>query len=418
MPNATPFPRGPAHLALFGAEDLLRPAGCPVCHYVAEAGDRFLGWFALEAHAEASMITRLCRSLGLCPAHTRALLGQPGAEGRMTAVYTYLMRAAAGYLADGTSPPEPCLACTRDAEAAQRALDTLLTGLREEGLRDRYRDADGLCLPHLRAALPRGGRRLAAWLAGDMMSRLAAGPPGLALLAGDRDDDADIRLRLRAALPATSPASPRGDVCPACLMASWTERDALAQWAAAAAGHAGGGSVAGLCPAHLRDACSGPAAGHGTARLRALETERIAPWLAGRPSQAGRGRAFLALAGRRHGSRRGQGPDGCPVCRAAGAAADRLLGTRPAASAAAHPPGLCLRHVMTLRRHDPRGAGAAVQLAARRTEFVLGELEEAFRKRAWAHRHEPRGREMTAWQRAAALIDGRVYGSGPPGPLA
>ena len=64
MPSATPLPPGPAHLALFGADDLLRPDGCPVCRYVADAGDRFLGWFALEAHADADMITRLCRSLG------------------------------------------------------------------------------------------------------------------------------------------------------------------------------------------------------------------------------------------------------------------------------------------------------------------------------------------------------------------
>ncbi len=247
MPSATPLPAGPSRLALFGAEDLLRPDGCPVCRYVAEAGDRFLGWFALEAHADADMITRLCRSLGFCPVHTRGMLVQPGAEGRMTAVYIYLLRAAARYLAEGTSPSAPCLGCTRDAEATERALDTLLAGLAEPDLRDRYRDSHGLCLPHLRAAAPRSGRRLAAWLAGDMLARLAAGPPSLALLAGDP-----------ASLPAAGLPSPRGDICGACLMAYRLVRDAPGDSGSPSAGPVRGGPSAGLCPAHLREACAGP----------------------------------------------------------------------------------------------------------------------------------------------------------------
>jgi hypothetical protein len=81
------------------------------------------------------------------------------------------------------------------------------------------------------------------------------------------------------------------------------------------------------------------------------------------------------------------------------------------------PPDLCVRHVLALRRRDRRAAGAAAQAVARRTEAVRQELEEAFRKRTWAHRHEPRGREMTAWRRAPLVLDGRVYGGGPPGRL-
>ena len=393
MPSATPLPAGPSRLALFGAEDLLRPDGCPVCRYVAEAGDRFLGWFALEAHADADMITRLCRSLGFCPVHTRGMLVQPGAEGRMTAVYTYLLRAAARYLAEGTSPSAPCLGCTRDAEATERALDTLLTGLTEPDLRDRYRDSHGLCLPHLRAAAPRSGRRLAAWLAGDMLARLAAGPPGLALLAGDP-----------ASLPAAGLPSPRGDICGACLMAYRLVRDALGDSGSPSAGPVRGGPSAGLCPAHLRDACAGPAA----ARLLAAEAERSLAWLAGTTSPPG---ALGRLTARRR-SQAGEAADGCPACRAAGAAADQALRALHAA-AAGQPPELCLHHVIALRGRDARGAEAAVRSAAGRTQALLAELEEAFRKRSWAHRHEPRGREMTAWQRAAALVDGRVYDFGP-----
>jgi hypothetical protein len=249
MPNAIPLPRGPSRLVLFGVEDLLCVTGCPVCRYVAEAGDRFLGWFALEGHAEADMITRLCRSLGLCPAHTRALLGPPGAEGRMTAVCRYLLRAAAGFLAPGSSSPTPCPACEHAAEAEKRALDTLLTGLSEDSVREHYRDADGLCLPHLRAAAPRGRRRPTAWLAGEMIAQLADadGPRALAVIAGDREPDADIRVRLRAALPAGRPRS--GDLCSSCLAAALAERAALAR------------PNAGLCPEHLHEACSAAAGG-------------------------------------------------------------------------------------------------------------------------------------------------------------
>jgi len=408
MPSATPLPRGPSRLALFGAEDLLSAAGCPVCRYVAEARDRFLGWFALEAHGDPSMITRLCRSLGLCPPHTRGLLGQPGAEARMTAVYRYLLRAAADYLAAGTSPPASCPACDHAEEARQRALDTLLTGLGEYDLRERYRDADGLCLPHLRAAVPRAGRRLAAWLADDMIARLAVGTPGPAVMAGDGDHDAGLRVRLRAALPARPPRS--GGLCPACLAGALAERDAMA------------GPGAGWCPAHLREACSG-AGGRGHAALspaaaQALKRdhERSVSWLIQVSSATRLGTTARRLA-RVHRPEAVSGE--CPACRAASTGAESGLAAWPGSGTG---PGdraqrPCLRHVMSLRRRDPRGAHAAVRAAADATADVLADLEEAFGKRAWARRHEPRGPEMTAWLRAAALIDGRVFGGGPVRPL-
>lgn len=438
MPSATPLPRGPSHLTLLGAEDLLSPVGCPVCRYVAAAGDRFLDWFALEAHADASMITRLCESLGLCPAHTRGLLGQPGADGRMTALYRYLLQAALGHLATGTSPRAPCLACARDAESADRALDTLLTGLREEDLRDRYRGAAGLCMPHLRTATARGRRAVAVWLAEQMVSRLAAGPASLAVIAGDRTADAEVRVRLRAALPAAPAFSAQtafrpgvrgiGAVCAVCLTAAQTERDVLAS----AADHATGDrmlnrSRAGLCPAHLHEACAypiGDARPSAAGEVLALHAERSRAWLTELAAPTSVQAVFRQLTCRYRGRRRDKDPGECPACHAwndaAGSAAVRLLEMLrawPADSAGAHEPMLCLRHVISLRQQDPRTADAAVQMAARRAESLVTELEEGFRKRAWANRHEQRGREMTAWRRAAALVDGRVYGGGHPGPL-
>ena len=406
MPSATPLPRGPSRLALFGAEDLLGYPGCAVCRYAADAGDQFLGWFALEGHGDPGLITRLCQSLGPCPPHTRALLAQPGAETRMTAVYRYLLRAATEHLAAGTSPRAPCPGCIRAVEAEQRALDTLLTGLREDELRERYRDADGLCLPHLRTAVPSAGRRLAAWLAQDMLARLADRTPRPAVIAGEGDHDAQIRVRLRAALPAEPP--PSAGPCRGCHAVALAERDGLAQ----------PGAV--LCPAHLREACSGlPGSDHvalspAAAQALKLDSERSVSWLIQVSSVSRLGAAVGKLA-RVH--RAGVVTADCLGCSAAKTAAECWLAAGAAGPAAGRTDRLCLRHVMSLRRRDPGGARAAVQAAADETAAILADLEEAFGKRAWARRHEPRGPEMTAWLRAAALIDGRVFGGGPARPL-
>ena len=378
MPSATPLPSGPSHLALFGADDLLRPDGCPACRYVADARDRFLAWFALEAHADPDMLTRLCRSLGFCAVHASEMLSQPGADGRMTAVYTYLLRAAARYLAKGTSPSAPCLGCTRDDEAAERALDTLLAGLQEPDTRDRYRAARGLCLPHLRAAAPRAGRRLTAWLAQDTLARLSASPPDLALLAGN---------------PAPLPPV-RSGLCRACVMACRLERDAIDDPGSPPAGVVRAGPSAGLCPRHLRDACAGPDA----APVLAAEAERALAWLAGAASPP---RGFAGLAGRGR-----QRAAACPACGSAGTPGDQAA--RAVRATSDQPPQMCLRHVIALRDRDPRSADRLVRSAGDRTRALLAELEEASRKRSWQHRHEPRGPEMTAWRRAATLVDGRV----------
>ena len=104
MPAATPIPRGPSVLTLYSAADLLTRPGCPVCRYAGEASDRYFAWFALEGHAQAVAITRLCASLGMCPRHTRGLLTQPGAAPRLTAVNRYLVQAARDQLTGRARP--------------------------------------------------------------------------------------------------------------------------------------------------------------------------------------------------------------------------------------------------------------------------------------------------------------------------
>ena len=141
MPAATPVPRGPSVLTLYTATDLLTGPGCPVCRYAGEAADRYLAWFALEGHADVVTITRLCSSLGMCPRHTRGLMSQPGAASRLTAVYQYVVRAARDRLSGRAARPGACPGCEHDDGSAGRALDTLLEGLADYLVRDRYRQA-------------------------------------------------------------------------------------------------------------------------------------------------------------------------------------------------------------------------------------------------------------------------------------
>jgi hypothetical protein len=46
--------------------------------------------------------------------------------------------------------------------------------------------------------------------------------------------------------------------------------------------------------------------------------------------------------------------------------------------------------------------------------MLIAALNEAFSKNTWARRRETRGPEMTAWRRAAAFLDGSVFGGCPP----
>ena len=64
------------------------------CWYSAESADAYLSWFALEGHGDIDMVTRLCRSGGMCARHTRRLMAQPGAAARLAAVFKYIVTAA------------------------------------------------------------------------------------------------------------------------------------------------------------------------------------------------------------------------------------------------------------------------------------------------------------------------------------
>jgi hypothetical protein len=421
MPSATPVPRGPSVLALGSAADLLTRPGCPACRYVTEVGDRYLAWFALEAHADPGTITRLCASLGMCARHTRGLMSQPGAAARLTAVHRYLLQAARERLA-GRGRPQlaACPACKRDQDAAGHVLDTLLADLPDAEIRERYLELGGLCWPHVRAAAGvRGRRRAAAWVAEAAVASTAGRRAGLDVLAGGPDHDAELRARLRSALPPEGRFPP--GTCRACLAAARAELAGLARASDCGLGrplHGAGDAPRRelcLCPAHLRDAAL--ASGGDAAAFLARQTRYQAAGLA-RLAQPSAWRRGGGPAGWRRGRPSPAAGDGCPVCLAREQAVQQELhGYRAVPQAApAHggAPPLCVRHVLALRAADPAAGTAAAAADAEHAGALIGELAEAFRKGTWAFRHESRGTEMTAWRRAAAFLDGDVFGGCPP----
>jgi len=421
MPSATPVPRGPSMLPLGSAAELLTRSGCPACGYVTEAGDRYLAWFALEAHADPDTITRLCVSLGMCPRHTRGLMSQPGAAVRLTAVCRYLLQAARKRLAGpGRRRLAACPACERDQDAAGHVLDTLLAELPAAEIRERYLELGGLCWPHVRAAAGvRGRRRAVGWVAEAAVASTADRRAGLDVLAGGPDHDAELRARLRAALPPEGRFPP--GTCRACLAAARAELVALARASdpgrgrgPGRAGDAPGGELC-LCPAHLRDAALASAG--AAAALLARQTRYQAASLA-RLAQPSAWRWGGGPAGWRPGRPAPAAGGDCPMCRVREQAVQQELhGYRAGPQAPpvhGGPPPLCVRHVLALRAADPAAGTAAAATAAEHAGALIDELAEAFRKGTWAFRHESRGTEMTAWRRAAAFLDGDVFGGCPP----
>ncbi|MHB8630951.1 MAG: DUF6062 family protein [Candidatus Limnocylindria bacterium] len=70
--------------------------------------------------------------------------------------------------------------------------------------------------------------------------------------------------------------------------------------------------------------------------------------------------------------------------------------------------GLCLGHLAVLIEEVPDSPARAAILdrSVRDAELLEAELDEYDRKRAWASRDEPKGREQSAWRRASLLFAG------------
>ncbi len=400
MPAATPMPRGPSVLTLYDAADLLTAPGCPVCRYWAEASDRYLRWFALEGHAQPDTITRLCACLGPCATHTRRLLSQPGAAVRMTAVYRYVVRGARDRLAGRADRLASCPACEHDAAAAGRALDTLIEGLADPATMYRCRELGGVCLPHLTAGATLGRRETVAWLTETLRDSIAAGGAHLDWLAGT-DPDAETRAVLRRSVPKTGLPTPTA--CPPCLASAQAERDALDRLAGLASD--GPHPARTLCATHLADAATATGGGHDLRVLLDWQADCVAARLGAGPVH------WL-----RTGRRRRPPTEECAVCRARRDAAQGVLTHVTAARRPGSWPALCVRHHLQLRATDPRASHVLADAAVEVADGLIRELSDAFDAAAAARGRGAAARDFGAWRRAAAFLDGAVFGGYPARP--
>jgi hypothetical protein len=384
VPAAAPLPRGPSVLTLYSAADLLTASGCPVCRYAAEAADRYLGWFALEGHAEPATLTRLCASLGACARHTRRLMGQPGAAVRLTAVYRYVVSAARDRLTGRAERIATCPACDHDRAAAGRALETLVEGLADAATRYRLEELGGMCLPHV-AAAAKLGRRQVGWVTQVMRNAVAG-----------TDPDAETRAVLRRRTPVTGVRAPAS--CPPCLVGAQAERDGLDRLAGSASD--GPDPALTLCADHLADAAS-TADDNGLQLLLTWQARCLAARLAARPAHwlpAGRGR---------------DPSDECSVCRARDNAARRELADVAADGERSAGQPLCVRHHLVLRTADSRASRVLVPAAVRAADALISELAGAFDDAVRARSRGAAAPDSGVWRRAAVFLDGSVFGGYP-----
>jgi hypothetical protein len=416
MPAAAPVPRHPGLLIMDGAASMLTTPGCPVCRYVSEASDRYLTWFALEGHADAGAIGRLTASLGMCPPHTRNLMAQPGAAPRLTVIYHYILRTAKERLTNRVASAAECPMCEHTDAATARALDTLLDGLADDSVRERYQALGGMCVPHLGAAAAVARRSTVAWLADSTTASMISRSPQLEWLGGETDHDADVRAVQRRALP--SHVRPGSLGCDVCLAGAHAERASITCAASLSETGFPEDPSLRLCASHLADATTIAHRGGQLVSLLAWQAschignvrQRATP--VGKPGTRTTIRRFRL-------TRLRTGPVSCPSCLALHEAAsqelERIRWTlRTSPTAGRRRAALCIRHVLELRGRDRRTGDLITGNTLSTADSLAAELTIAFRKNTWLGRGEPAGPEMTAWRRAAAFVDGRVLSGSVP----
>jgi hypothetical protein len=446
---------------------LIGSSGCPLCREAARGEENFFEWFVVESYTQLEVLRRLQSGLGMCAAHTRALLAAGGST-ICVPVFRDVVRAGLSRLAE-PQPLGPCLACEKSRWHERHVTLILAAGLEQREVLDAYCTSDGLCMPHTLDLLAEVSPVIAAYLATDTVARLenehavGAAPP-----IARRDLDAERRQETRAALASLDlePASGRNELehrlalgcCPLCLARGHTEHQYL-EWLLAEHDKRGDGvreDIRSLCGTHIHDVLADdPEAAHwllgpqralfragllqfieslaalppdgALPRLRALQ-ERVHVELAITPRRSsGRRRALhWAVSSRVRGAshaheRLRRVKSSCRACDAAETAERRerellLACTRDAAFMRRYEQGhgVCARHALSMLSSSEGDAVRRVLDARLAILAILAwELDEANRKRSWSFRHESDGDEETAWLRATAQLDGQVFFGAP-----
>jgi hypothetical protein len=165
--------------------DALRLTGCAVCSLAQQSVRRYLQAIARESITDVDIRALLRKALGFCPRHAwqwldsaenglgtalvyqdlavnlRRALSSDAQQGEQsgTLMGRVFGRSSERQLPAGLSAQRDCPACEVQTLAEQRVLDSLLKNVTRGEFRDTYAASDGLCLPHLHAAVGRGAHR-------------------------------------------------------------------------------------------------------------------------------------------------------------------------------------------------------------------------------------------------------------------
>lgn len=448
----------------------LAQPGCLLCREAAEAEERFFLWYLAESYLFPESLDHMIRAHGFCSPHTQAFLedGIPStiayvyrflAASALDAVETVEGPRAHGrelrYRIAALFPTASCLVCVRQNAHLTYVEQLLARLLRDRKVRPELPPSLAVCLPHLRALAPFLDQHALQLLATGLRECLAAADPRATLswtwgtpppptpatpeicVADEHSTTLDA---LRKVLATPGCAVCRAEAVAVGQYIAWLEREI--HTAPNATWHSG----LALCPSHgwhFARSAAEDAVTQLAVAVRLFWTERLAELaeaLTAAP-RGGLGRrwAFVrATIERRRGSRREAfltaaaealrsqrrtartnadrafrcAP--CPVCQAAETARERTLslitaslgdpGVQQAYNAG---DGVCWRHLPgAVTRARSSEAALILHTARVRLSVLNWELEEYLRKQSWDTRHEARGPEGGAWQRAARLLSG------------
>ncbi len=166
------------HTPFFELVDAQAMAGCPICRLVYKATDRYLDALLYEAVLDPDVRAKLKDSQGFCADHVEMLRNQPGRalgvaliyrdtlkqllksleQARPTRPSNWAARLRGAGASDSPtvmrlSPSQGCPACAIAATTEQDYIALLLAHLDDPKLHEAYAAGEGLCLPHLLAAL-------------------------------------------------------------------------------------------------------------------------------------------------------------------------------------------------------------------------------------------------------------------------
>lgn len=409
----------------FALETALERQACLVCAVQERDFGRALFWFLEETYSEGPSITRFVDSQGLCVNHTRLLI-RPENHWQMSFVaeiltgYNERLASAAleragsrqritlprlfrpGNLGRAFVPLTDCPFCFYLRGCERWALADLVDFADdpEVAAASRY-----TCLPHVLMAIPLASAGFALSLASEARRRLdAAGGESREPLSPARFFLGRYPRTTRSGFMPAMEAELLTDARPLA-NSTWFPVGAHAlpdfepQWRDCP-----------LCWAtHLAEASLPQAEAHAFCRPHAAVLLTSLPRAPSQLAEWAKGALELRLAQR---PRRRLGrivkDTSCPACRQRAA----LVGAALAAIEDAAPERLgevwfCIPHLpLVLERVTPAAAAAILRTERDLLGRLHWELGEYFRKSDYRFHHEPRGREQSAWLRAADVLAG------------